>query len=279
MKLHLHRPVAILGFVLLALQPLLSQRGPELGVWLGSSQYFGDLNNLYRFDQPGLAGGITGRYNFDSRIAARMQLNYHRLAGDDAHSRNAFDLRRNLSFFANVFELATALEFNFFPLRHGSREDFITPYMYGGYSFFYYQPMTHYQGESVSLRELGTEGQLPGQEYNEIAGAWLIGGGLKVDISSNWSLNLDLGYRLASTDYLDDVSGYFPDYLELQTNRGDLAVALADRSVEVDGLPAIGRTGTQRGDHRERDAFLNFGVNLVCYFGKLRCPPISYPKE
>ncbi len=254
-----------------------TQKGLEMGGWIGAAHYFGDLNNLYRLNEPGLAFGLTGRYNFDSRISARLQLNYLRIGGTDALSRNAFDLRRNLNFYSNLIEIAPVIEFNFFPLKHGSKEDFITPYMYAGISVFHFNPKTDFNGEAVSLRELGTEGQLPGQEYNEISSAWLIGGGLKLDLSYSWSLNFDLGYRATKTDYLDDVSGFYPDYTELLINRGDLAVQLSDRSVADDDFPKIGTPGTQRGDHKDHDAYISFGLNLIYYFGKLRCPDISYP--
>lgn len=257
----------------------LAQKGFEVGAWIGAAHYFGDLNNLYRLNEPGLAGGLIGRYNFDTRLSARLQLNALRIRGNDSKSRNAFDLRRNLSFYSNIYEVAPSLEFNFFTLKHGSRDNFITPYMYGGFSIFYYSPNAVLNGQTYSLREMGTEGQLPGLEYNEIGTAWLIGGGVKVDVSHSWSINVDLGYRLARTDYLDDVSGFYPDYNELRVNRGDIAVDLSDRSITSIDQQKIGISGTQRGDGREKDAFISFGINLVYYFGKLRCPDISTPSE
>jgi len=256
---------------------LSAQKGLELGAWLGASHYFGDLNNLYAINEPGLAFGLTGRYNFDTRLSTRLQLNYHRIAGDDVHSRNAFDQRRNLRFYSDVIEIAPCVEFNFFPLVHGSKEQFASPYVYVGLSVFHYNPKATLQGETYALRDFGTEGQLPGQEYNEISSAWLLGFGIKVDISYSWSLNIDLGYRMTRTDFLDDVSGYYPDYTELAINRDPIAVALADRSIPDPDKPAIGIPGSQRGDHNENDQFVSLGVNLVYYFGKLRCPPISYP--
>lgn len=270
--------IATLLLLFLSINKSQSQKGLEIGPWVGIAHYFGDLNNLYRLNEPDLALGLTGRYNFDSRLSAKLQLNFIKLKGNDKYSNNAFDLRRNLSFFSNVIEIAPSLEFNFFSLIHGSKEHYISPYMYAGFSIFHFQPKTNFNGESVSLRELGTEGQIPGQEYNEISSAWLIGGGIKFDLNASWSLNIDLGYRLAATDYLDDVSGFYPDYTELLINRSQLAVDLSDRSMELNGQSKIGTPGTQRGDQKESDSFATLGVNLIYYFGKLRCPPISYPK-
>ncbi|MBK6545330.1 MAG: outer membrane beta-barrel protein [Saprospiraceae bacterium] len=260
--------------------PLLStsQKGFELGAWLGAAHYFGDLNNLYRLNEPGVAGGLIGRYNYNTRVSTRLQLNYMRIRGNDSKSSNAFDLRRNLSFFSDIIEVAPSMEFNFFTLKHGSKDNYITPYMYAGFSVFYFSPKTHYNGELISLRTLGTEGQIPGQEYNEISTSWLIGGGVKMDVSANWSINVDLGYRAARTDFLDDVSGFYPDYTELRANRGDLAVELSDRSIAGTDQSKIGVSGSQRGDSKEKDAFVSFGINLLYYFGRLRCPEISTPR-
>ena len=260
--------------------PLLStsQKGFELGAWLGAAHYFGDLNNLYRLNEPGVAGGLIGRYNYNTRVSTRLQLNYMRIRGNDSKSSNAFDLRRNLSFFSDIIEVAPSMEFNFFTLKHGSKDNYITPYMYAGFSVFYFSPKTYYNGELISLRTLGTEGQIPGQEYNEISTSWLIGGGVKMDVSANWSINVDLGYRAARTDFLDDVSGFYPDYTELRANRGDLAVELSDRSIAGTDQSKIGVSGSQRGDSKEKDAFVSFGINLLYYFGRLRCPEISTPR-
>lgn len=81
--------------------------------WLGGAHYFGDLNNLYRLNEPGLAGGATARFNFNHRLSVRGQLNYARVRAHDSKSTNAFDLRRNLSFYSNILEFAPAVEINF----------------------------------------------------------------------------------------------------------------------------------------------------------------------
>ncbi|MDQ3142984.1 MAG: DUF6089 family protein [Bacteroidota bacterium] len=256
---------------------VISQKGAEAGIWIGAAHYFGDLNNLYRLNEPGLAIGTTLRYNFNTRLSARIQFNYFRLRAHDTKSSNAFDVRRNLNFFSDNFEAAPSLEFNFFTYRHGSDDAFITPYMFAGLSFFHFKPKTEYQNEIVSLRELGTEGQLPGSEYASISGAWLIGGGVKLDLSYRWSLNFDLGYRSSFTDYLDDVSTVYPNASELLSAHGPIAVELSDRSIPGLNNEKMGKPGFQRGDSNDKDAYVTFGVNLVYFFGRLPCPPISIP--
>lgn len=265
--------------IILSMSYANAQRGMEAGFWLGGAHYFGDLNNLYRLNEPGLAGGATARFNFNHRLSVRGQLNYARVRAHDNKSTNAFDLRRNLSFYSNILEFAPAVEINFFKYHHGTKEKGFTPYLYGGYSFFYFNPKTKLDAKTYSLRELGTEGQLVGQEYYTIAGAWLIGGGIKFDLNYRWSINVDLGYRATTTDYLDDVHGVYPDYSELLSARGNIAVLLADRSVPDESNIKMGTEGYQRGDSRDKDTYVTCGVNLIYFFGRLKCPPLSYPKE
>ena len=79
------------------------------------------------------------------------------------------------------------------------------------------------------------------------------------------------------SDYLDDVSTVYPNVVELQALRGDMAAMLADRSGEVVGEP-IGEQGRQRGTSSTNDAYAFFSVGLVYYIGSLPCPSISRPR-
>lgn len=268
------------GFILCILvgSGLSAQRGAEIGAWAGASHYFGDINNLYRLNEPGLAGGLIGRYNFDSRLSAQVLFNYARIRGNDSKSRNLFDQRRNLSFFSDILEICPSISLNFFSIVHGRSDMNITPHMTTGISVFYHDPKTKFQNKIYQLRELGTEGQPQNQEYNAISAAWLIGAGAKIDLTYRWSLNFDLNLRLAFTDYLDDVSKTYPNFGNLQTERGLVAVELSDPSIPSATGEKIGRSGFQRGDSKDRDMFATMGVGLLYFFGRLDCPRISHPE-
>jgi hypothetical protein len=90
------------------------QKGYELGGWVGGAVYYGDLNTTLWPRKPGLAAGLTARYNFNTRVSLRSSLNFGRIAGDDALSDNNFERNRNLSFRSNIFDLTSGIEFNFF---------------------------------------------------------------------------------------------------------------------------------------------------------------------
>ena len=252
---------------------LSAQRGWELGGWVGASNYFGDLNTDYDLSHIGLAGGAIARYNFNERICFKLSANYGQLAADDANSSNPFERSRNLSFQSVVADGAAQLEFNFLPYFHGSQEQFFTPYLFGGIGFFYFNPKTEYEGELVELRPLGTEGQFRGEEYFSTAGSLVYGGGVKVDLSYEWSLNFMLSARKLFTDFVDDVSGTYPDVDDLENLRGQIAVDLSNRSIPIAGVPdTLGDPGQQRGDSSNKDTYVFLGVGLVYYFGDLRCP-------
>ncbi len=266
--------VAIILLISLTSSSTYAQKGYELGGWLGTSYYFGDLNTNLKITKPGLAIGLIARYNFNTRVSIRTSLSYGRVGADDADSRNNFERNRNLSFRSNIFDLSNVIEFNFFKYEHGSRTYNKTPYLFGGFNLFHFNPTAELNGEKYKLRDYGTEGQPQGQEYSLINGGLVIGGGFKWDISADLSINVDISTRFLFTDYLDDVSSINTNKTVLEAVRGATAVALSDRSL-VDGL---GEAGRQRGDTKGKDKYTFVGISILKYFGGIECPEISQPK-
>lgn len=255
-----------------------AQEGWEVGGWAGASNYFGDLNTNYRFNDTKLAGGIIARYNFNNRLSLKFGGNFGQIAADDKKSTNNYERVRNLNFKSNILEGMTAFEFNFLPYVHGSRDEFFTPYVFAGASIFSFNPKggrdTDADGsydEWAELQILGTEGQFQGEEYFTVAASFVYGLGFKIDVSPEWSLNIAVSSRSLFTDYLDDVSTSYPDMGDLENLRGNDAVFFSDRSPEVFPEP-IGILGRQRGDSTTNDFFAFFQVGIVRYFGGVKCP-------
>ena len=251
-----------------------SQKGWEGGGWLGGIHYFGDLNTNYNLTDPGIAGGIIARYNFNERVSLRFGANYGTVQAYDSDSKNAYERARNLHFKSSVLDGTAQFEFNFLPYFHGNRDYFFTPYIFAGLSFAYYNPKAEYRDEWVELRGLGTEGQFKGEEYYSISGGLAYGLGVKLDLSFQWSINLELSARTLFTDYLDDVSTIYPDRSDLLRQRGEVAVALSNRSIVIPELSdaTVGQPGQQRGNSNTNDHYVMLGIGLVYYFGDLRCP-------
>ena len=259
-----------------------AQKGAEVGAWLGTGTYYGDLQTRVTLSNIGIAGGLNFRHNFNTRLAYKISLNYIRLHAEDADSPNTFERERNLSFFSDIFDISHQFEFNFLRYVHGSEDEFYTPYLFGGFTTLFYNPKARLDfnndgsEEVYVLRDFGTEGQAFGEEYGRFTYALNYGMGFKFDIAPEWSINIELGGRSVFTDYLDDVSTVYPDQNFLRQLRGDIAVSLSDRT---DPTLDLSQAGNQRGNSRDRDFYYVFGVSIMKYFGSLPCPKLGKPKE
>jgi hypothetical protein len=273
-------PVKKLIFVLATLficgkYNLNAQRGWEIGGWGGVANYFGDLNTAFRVNKPGGAGGLIFRYNINDRLCLKVGANYGFLSADDKNSLNDFERARNLHFKTNVFEGIGQFEFNFLSYNYFDKNKWFSPYLFGGFGVLNFDPKAEYQGTWFNLRDYGTEGQFRGEEYFTTQAMLVYGMGLKIALNETWAINIDISGRRLFTDYLDDVSGAYPNRNEVRRLRGDVGVALADPSYLVGDGKLIGTQGRQRGDRRANDMYALLGIGIVYYFGDLRCPPVS----
>lgn len=250
---------------------LKAQEGWEIGGFAGVATYYGDLNPKFSFRAPGPAFGVLARKNFDGRICLRISGSFANVWGADRFSKGAFEKARNLSFNSNIFEAAGIIEFNFQDFRTNTRDDEkVAPYIMAGIGLLYFNPTTTYNGVRYNLRNMGTEGQARGEEYRPVTGAFILGGGIKIEQDPSISWNIEIGYRSSFTDYLDDVSGVYADPNLVSGYHGDVAARLADRSIEIG--ERIGRPGRQRGDSKAKDSYLFLTVGISYQFFQLSCP-------
>ncbi len=266
--------LAILCLAFTSLTAARAQEGFELGGFVGAGHYFGDLNTDFSLNDPGITAGIMGRYNFSNRWSVRLGGAYSRVSASDADSRNIYERARNLDFRSRVFDGALGLEFNFLQYDHGSRDRFYTPYIFGGLLVSNFQPQAKLNDSYVNLRDFGTEGQFPGDEYYTTSLGIDYGIGLKLDLSFEWSLNFEINARQLFSDYLDDVSTTYPDREDLVDLRGEDAAFLSDPSILIEGVNdrKLGETGRQRGDPSSNDQYATIKIGLFYYFGDLKCP-------
>ena len=262
--------IAALIFSLCALS-LNAQKGNEIGVNVGTSTYFGDLNTNFNLSSPGIAIGVLARRNFNERISAFAGLKYGKISADDKNSNNFYERSRNLSFSSNIFDLHFGLEFNFFPYVHGSDDLYYTPYIFGGFSILKFNPQAELDNVTYNLRDFGTEGQFFNSEYGLVTGSFVFGFGFKWDINRDWSINTSLGGRNVFSDYIDDVSGTYPDFASQELRRGPIGLELSNRSLD----PDFAVPGQQRGNGKSNDLVYFFSVGIMRYFGQLDCPAIS----
>jgi len=131
-----------------------------------------------------------------------------------------------------------------------------------------FDPRTEYNGNTVKLQPLGTEGQgIDGynEKYKLSTLALPIGGGVKFRISDSWIGSIEMIGRATFTDYLDDVSTSYAPYDLLLTNNGELSANLSQR---VDEYLGEGEgTSSTLTDGQRRDYF-SFMINLSYNLGR-----------
>jgi len=247
------------------------QKGIEVGANIGLSYYFGDLNTNYNLSRPGPSASVVLRRNFNERVSIATVLTYGQISASDENSFNTFERIRNLDFKSTVYDASFTMEFNFFPYVHGSQDYYYTPYLLGGFSFMKFNPTSELNGVKYDLRDLGTEGQSGGTVYGLVSGAFVYGFGFKMDLNRDWSLNVQLTGRNLNSDYIDDVSQDYPDFVTLESRNGAEAVALSNRATD----PDFAFQGLQRGNGKNNDVVYFFNVGIMKYFGTLPCPTIT----
>jgi hypothetical protein len=251
----------------------------EFGIMAGASQYFGDLNPDFHFNTPKVVMGLFFRKQITDYIAIRIEGQFSQLGYSDVYNtQNAFDLRRNLSFNTNVWQLGFQGDFNFFRFIPGDGNHRSTPYLTFGIGMFSFDPYAYLDGQKYYLRELGTEGQTVGYDgrkpYNNIAAFIPLGLGYKYNLNPKMNIGIEAVYNFTTTDYLDDVSKTYAginNFPALPNGDPSVAALLQDRSYET-GSPPIGIQGRQRGYSNQKDSYLYLEIMFSFNISSYRCP-------
>ena len=228
----------------------------------GLMNYGGDLQNkVYTFQQSNFSLGAGVIYSIN-KISLRARLTYGKIKGDDLHNTKFKD--RNLSFASNIGEASLTLEYDLHLLDETQK---FTPYIFAGVGLFHFNPYTFYDSQKVYLRPVGTEGQglaaYPDKKlYPLTQFAIPIGIGIKYKISDRIILGLEFSSRFLFTDYIDDVSGKYPDENELFKQRGQRAVDLSFRGNEID--PSLQfPSGKIRGNPNHNDNYYTSSFSFI----------------
>jgi opacity protein-like surface antigen len=251
----------------------------EIGLSLGASHYFGDLNTQARLNRPKIAVGAFFRKQFGNYVGMRVSAHYTQLGYSDIYSTdNDYQRRRNLSFNSNIFELAVQGDFNFFKFLPGDPYHSFTPYVTLGVGVFSYDPYAYLNKQKVFLRSLATEGQglaaYPDRKpYNTMAFAFPLGVGVKYAINDRINVGAEVTHRFTTTDYLDDVSTTYvgaDKFPLLPDGTPSQARLIQDRSYETGEI--IGIEGRQRGFSKQRDQYIIAEVFVSFNITSYRCP-------
>jgi Domain of unknown function (DUF6089) len=238
----------------------------QVTVFGGFANYQGDLQDKrFTLNQSHGAFGAGFLYDISDRFAARANVTFGKLSGDDKY--NAKNVARNLSFSSPITDIHLGLEYAILnPYEHS-----LYPYVFAGISNFSFKPSAlDTSGRKVLLQPLSTEGQgfYQGRKvYKLNQFAIPFGGGVKFSLSDNIRVGVEVGLRKTNTDYLDDVSTTYIDQATLLANRGQLAVDMAFRGDELKNTAqAYPADGSQRGG-KVKDWYYFSGINLSFRLG------------
>lgn len=248
----------------------------ETGVWGGGANYFGDLNTKFNWTFIRPAGGLFYRYNISTRFAAKLIVSYGEIEFKDSGTKTPRNLQRNLSFKSSIADVTGTFEFNFFKFDKSKKKFWFSPYLATGIGIFFFNPEAQYNGRWYYLQPLGTEGQndysYTGLKKYKLWSLHIpIEGGFKFHIYKNLNFSLFASVHKTFTDYLDDVSGNYPNTVSLPGGSKGIAAELSDRSDEVAG-EKVGKTGYQRGESKKKDDFVFVGFTVSYTFMSMQCP-------
>ncbi len=239
----------------------------EIGLMGGGSNYHGDLAYNIVPAETKVSGGAFFKYNLNEYWSVRPTISYLQFAGSDANFKE--NNLRNLSFRNTVYELGGMFEFNFQPFSIKSIHKNTTFYAMAGIAAFKHKPEALYKDEWHDLHAIKTESE----RYKLIQINVPFGVGVKHSLSKNFVLGLETGWRKTFTDYLDDVSGVYPNLVDLEASHGALAAELSDRSREVSEtrLP-LSSPGDMRGDPNLKDWYFQTALSISYRFTPVQCP-------
>jgi hypothetical protein len=162
----------------------------EIGVFLGGSNYIGDVGPTTYIAPDELAFGLLYKWNKSPRHSWRFSYNQAKITSSDINSDSHGRTPRGLNFENNIKEVSLGLEFNFFDFNLHEFEPKITPYIYSGISYFAYDELFYIAGQQK-------------KDYRNGALAIPMTLGIKANVFERIILGIEVGARYTMTDNLD----------------------------------------------------------------------------
>jgi len=256
----------------------------EIGGALGGATYQGDINHLsskFSFQGAKMLNGLHIGYHFNEYYALKLKYIKGSIGADDVQSVDIWRRERNLHFRSEIRELSLINEFELLDVLKFFQRYNLKPYVTIGLSWFRFNPQAKYRGEWYDLQPLSTEGQgLPGSEVAPYSLSQIsipFGFGFKYHVNENLYFGFEISPRITFTDYLDDVSGNYPDFDLLRQYKGDLSVQLSYQGdKKPNGKPIFENTALGRGNPGDNDWYIfnsfivGFKIDPVVYMKRKR---------
>ena len=175
----------------------------EVGVFIGGSNFIGDVGSTTYITPNEPALGILYKWNKSPRHAYRFSYTQSKISGNDLDSNEPGRNQRGYHFENNVKEVSLGLEFNFFDFNLHEIKRKYTPYVYSGINYFRYDELYILSGVTHKDKSTGSF-------------AIPIHLGVKSNITPHLVLALEVGARYTLTDNLDGSNPENKNYKTLQ---------------------------------------------------------------
>ncbi len=162
----------------------------EIGVFLGGSNYIGDVGKTNYVNPNELAYGFIYKWNKSPRHAWRFSYIQSKITANDLDSKVPGRYLRGYNFENNIKEVSAGLEFNFFDFNLHEFGTKITPYIFTGLCYTNYDELYVLNG-------------ITKKDINHGTFAIPMTVGVKSNITKEWILGFEIGARYSMTDNLD----------------------------------------------------------------------------
>lgn len=110
----------------------------EIGLFLGGSNYIGDIGPTNYIAPNEFAYGIVYKWNKSPRHSWRFSYTQSKITSRDKNSDMPSRAKRGYDFENDIKEVSAGLEFNFFDFNLHNLDSKFTPYVYSGISYVSY---------------------------------------------------------------------------------------------------------------------------------------------
>ncbi len=165
----------------------------EVGLFVGGSNYIGDIGPEYYINPNNFMGGVIYKWNMNPRIAIRGTFTYAQLSADDANATNKARFDRGMRFTNSLKELAVGVEFNYFEYNLDDYRKTQTPYLLIEFAAFNYNVVK-------------SENPPGSRQYNyesKTSYAIPFGIGYKTKLVNDFAIALEIRARYTFEDDLD----------------------------------------------------------------------------
>jgi len=265
-----------------------SQNRWDFGVKVGASAGLCDIGGIQRGGSPLVINvqpsqirwdlGAYIRYKIVPAFSISAQFDYVRLQGFDSLSKVTSIRDRNLNYRDDIFEAYVRAEWTFFEITdiggfYHYKNSF-NAYLFIGAGLFHMNPEAMITestppayvgsyGTYIPLHTLTTEGE---SEYSLIQPTIPMGIGFYYTLNRTYKLGWELAWDKTFTDYIDDVSGKYPNYGNDANLPNPYSKYMSSQSAYVPGITAQELAnygpGSPRGNPKNLDSFVTTAITF-----------------